>query len=81
MLDPASPVDRRVGLALRHLGITADDVGPEAVESLRFRLAQDDADQLVRTLARTGTVEIGHVPFAVDTAAHLEALAHQIGQD
>ena len=53
MLDPSAPLDRRVALVLRALGITETDVGEHGIEALRFRLDQPDADQLVRTIGHT----------------------------
>ena len=42
-LDPTSPIDRRVELALKHLDLAAADVGLDAIDALRQRLRQSDA--------------------------------------
>ena len=50
MLDPSAPLDRRVGLVLRALGLTSADVGAHGLDSLRTRLALEDGADLTARL-------------------------------
>ena len=49
---PLDPEERRLRRAVSALGMTRDELGPEACDSLRARLSADDGDELVELLAR-----------------------------
>ena len=76
MLDPTSPVDRRVQLALHALGITADDLPTEGLDGLRHRLTQDDGHRLVEILQAPAPA-----PADDHGPAVLEVTPAEIGQD